>query len=342
IFLVWLLPSFALKRPGAALCSRCKVDLRRGRRVPSRSKTLPAGASVCVSPPAKGGHHAAHAHAHRSPRPKTHNRSNSGHHVLTHRAIADKSASGACMPRTTSEVPIRKSSPRTARQFASRNDPAFNDPFAGAKSSERINVPKVSSSPSLQIFRDVTKLSAGKDSSDREASPGRKLMTGSAALNASIASAFDASVTIPVKAAKSSLASAGKASLASANKASMRLSNFAKLQRINPLAPSPLPTPSLQDSPSSILFPTSATAVLSESPTSITQDLPASACGAGAPFVGVVPPTPELFSAETFEDGSVAPSVKGSVSLSECRSPGSSANQLYVDTGDAGSKRNSI
>ncbi|KAI5887522.1 uncharacterized protein SCHCODRAFT_02513907 [Schizophyllum commune H4-8] len=327
IMLVWILPFLAPKRPAIEYCSRCRCEMKQGRRVPSRARTLPMGEVIHCSPIAKGVHSAVRINGQPITRPKGHIRSSSAHQVLTMRAIADRG-----MSRTSTELPAGRRSPKatkvsakTTKHFASGNGGvSFNDPFAksNSKSSKRMTLPKVSSSPSLQLFRDAkasmkknsfessakknsfdssakknsfdsdTSASSGKDSSTgkdssasststigkdssmsrkefsitKDATPSKMTLV-SSTLNA----AFDASVAVPVKAAKSSLASAGKASLASANKASMRISNFAKLQRMNPMAPSPVATPVAVDMPASILSSSPAMTVSSSSATTISS-----------------------------------------------------------------------
>ncbi|KAL1678358.1 hypothetical protein EV122DRAFT_252014 [Schizophyllum commune] len=437
IMLLWILPFLAPKRPAVEYCSRCRCEMKQGRRVPSRARALPMGDVIHCSPTAKGVHSAVRINGKPISRPKGHIRSSSAHQVLTMRALADRG-----MSRTSTELPAGKRSPKlsaknsgkAAKQLASGNGGvSFNDPFANSnsKSSKRMTLPKVSSSPSLQLFRDAkasmkkssfdssTKKnscdsSAKKNSFDSEtsASSGTDSSTGSTStigkdssmsrkessiskdatpskMTLALNAAFDASVAVPVKAAKSSLASAhkasksslasaGKASLASANKASMRISNFAKLQRMNPLAPSPVATPAAVDGPQGILesssaitvssattisgaTTSSATATTVSSATAILLPEAAKVSSSWGPFVDVVPPTPQMFSEGTF-DGPVAPGLMGFarsgdvgfatsstasnlayaqsfVSLDERQDTGRS---LYVDGGDAGSKRYSI
>ncbi|KAI5833902.1 hypothetical protein K523DRAFT_294981 [Schizophyllum commune Tattone D] len=407
IMLLWILPFLAPKRPAVEYCSRCRCEMKQGRRVPTRARTLPMGDVIHCSPSTKGVHSAVRINGKPISRPKGHIRSSSAHQVLTMRAIADRG-----MSRTSTELPAGKRSPKlsaitsakAAKQLAPGTGGAsFNAPFVNSKPSKRMTLPKVSSSPSLQLFRDAkaacgSSMKKNSFDSDVSASSGKDLSTGSIGSNSSIGkdatpskmtlvsstlnAAFDASVAVPVKAAKSSLASAGKASLASANKASMRLTNFAKLQRMNPMAPSPVATPAAVDMPAGILSSSSAMTLsssaattisaatmslsasgqetLSESPTSILPEA-AKVASSWGPFVDVVPPTPQMFSQGTF-DGPVAPGLMGFarsgdvgfatsstasnlayaqsfVSLHERQDTGRS---LYVDGGDAGSKRYSI
>ncbi|KAL1730182.1 hypothetical protein EV714DRAFT_211399 [Schizophyllum commune] len=431
IMLLWILPFLAPKRPAVEYCSRCRCEMKQGRRVPTRARTLPMGDVIHCSPTAKGVHSAVRINGKPISRPKGHIRSSSAHQVLTMRALADRG-----MSRTSTELPAGKRSPKlssktcakAAKHLASGNGGvSFNDPFANSnstsKSSKRMTLPKVSSSPSLQLFRDAkasmkkssfdnsTKknsfdTSAKKNSfdSDTSASSGTDSSTGSTStigkdssmsrkepsitkdatpskMTLALNAAFDASVAVPVKAAKSSLASAhkasksslasaGKASLASANKASMRISNFAKLQRMNPMAPSPVATPAAVDI-RGILESLSAMTVSSSSATTTTTTTVSSATAillpeaakvssSWGPFVDVVPPTPQMFSEGTF-DGPVAPGLMGfarsndvgfagsSVSLDEPQGTrrslderGDTGRSLYVDAGDASSKRYSI
>ncbi|KAL1719329.1 hypothetical protein EV715DRAFT_199309 [Schizophyllum commune] len=446
IMLLWILPFLAPKRPAVEYCSRCRREMKQGRRVPTRARTLPMGDVIHCSPTAKGVHSAVRINGKPISRPKSHIRSSSAHQVLTMRALADRS-----LLRTSTELPAGKRSPKAnkvsakaSKHFASGNGGvSFNDPFANSnsKSSKRMTLPKVSSSPSLQLFRDAkasmkkssfdnsTKknsfdTSAKKNSFDSytSASSGTDSSTGSTStlgkdssmsrkessitkdatpskMTLALNAAFDASVAVPVKAAKSSLASAhkasksslasaGKASLASANKASMRISNFAKLQRMNPMAPSPVATPAAVDGPqgilesSSAMTVSSATTISSATGTTTTATsttlssakisiLPEAAkvssswgpfvdVASPTPLVDVVPPTPQMFSEGTF-DGPVAPGLMGfarssdvgfagsSVSLDEPQGTRRSLNKrgdtgrsLYVDAGDASSKRYSI
>ncbi|KAL1689521.1 hypothetical protein GGG16DRAFT_126418 [Schizophyllum commune] len=445
IMLLWILPFLAPKRPAVEYCSRCRCEMKQGRRVPTRARTLPMGDVIHCSPTAKGVHSAVRINGKPISRPKGHIRSSSAHQVLTMRALADRG-----MSRTSTELPAGKRSPKlptktsakAAKQLASGNGGvSFNDPFANSnsKSSKRMTLPKVSNSPSLQLFRDA-KASMKKSSfdnstkknsfdsstkknsfdSDTSASSGTNSSTSSTStlgkdssmsrkessiskdatpskMTLALNAAFDASVAVPVKAAKSSLASAhkasksslasaGKASLASANKASMRISNFAKLQRMNPMAsspvgtpmaPSPVATPAAVDGPQGIFESSSAMTVSSASTISGTTTSSATATTVSSataillpeaamvssswgPFVDVVPPTPQMFSEGTF-DGPVAPGLMGfarssdvgfagsSVSLDEPQGTRRSLNErgdtgrsLYVDAGDAGSKRYSI